>query len=183
MQSVQYFDSADWLTKFDRPALRAHSRHLTIHRLHSITHVGFTHDTFECDGRRQRSTTADTESRRDWKEYRHSGLRVIGRREPVPVTIMFEPWRQIVPWVFLRGDRYPTVYAGDMPDSPHRYDDGSLCLYYPGDPPKRQWTRELGLSSLLSLVADHLFFEDVYRDRGEWIAPEAPHGIPNRRRA
>lgn len=183
MQGDYYFDSADWLTAFDRPALRAHSRYLTIHRMHSTTHVGFTHRTLECDGARRQWTSADTELRRDWKEYKHSGLRVIGRREPVPVTIIFEPWRQILPYAFLPGEGYPAVYAGDMPESPHRYSDGSLCLYYPGDPPRRQWTSKLGLSSLLSLVADHLFFEDVFRDKGKWIAPEAPHGIPNRRRA
>lgn len=126
---------------------------------------------------------AGTILHRDWKEYHHEGLRVIGRRDLVPVTIVFEPWRVLPPVVFLPGVDFPTVYAGDMAGSPHRYDDGSLCLYYPADPPQRRWTSKRGLSSLLSLVADHLFFEDVYRDTETWIAPEAPHGFATKQHA
>ncbi|MEV7631203.1 hypothetical protein AB0N64_02215 [Microbacterium sp. NPDC089318] len=101
------------------------------------------------------------------------------------MTVVFRPTRWYMGELrLLDGRNFPLVYAGQMDTAPHRFTDGSLCLYYPRDPVQRRWTTQNGLRALLSLVADHLFFEDVYRDTGAWIAPQAEHGFPaDRRRA
>lgn len=64
-----------------------------------------------------------------------------------------------------------------MQDSPHRYEDGALCLYYPDDPAGQRWTADKNLAELIVLVQDHLFLEDTYAETGEWLAPQAEHGF------
>jgi hypothetical protein len=61
-------------------------------------------------------------------------------------------------------------------DSPHRYSDGTLCMWYPGDPPDRQWTLADGAGALVANVTAHLIREEVYRNIGEWIGEEIGHG-------
>ncbi len=56
----------------------------------------------------------------------------------------------------LMPDDYPRVYADPKELSPHRMPDGSLCLFYPGDPIDRRWTAKRGLLSLLELAVDHV---------------------------
>ena len=84
-------------------------------------------------------------------------------------------------------DRIVTVelgrYISDSPRirvdgpgrSPHRYSDGSLCIWYPDDPPERRWKFSNGLMELLILVQQHLFKEAWWRESGEWLGPEVPH--------
>lgn len=75
------------------------------------------------------------------------------------------------PAVFVDG---PLGQAG----SPHRYPerDGSrLCIWYPGDPPDRQWLPEDGLLALLGMIQEHLFKEAYWRENGVWLGEEAPH--------
>jgi hypothetical protein len=113
--------------------------------------------------------------------YTHSGLRVIGRRELVPVTVEFHadpPY----PTYGLDPADYPRVFADRGVASKHRMPDDSLCLYYAGDPANRRWTSDRGLLSLLDLTGDHLYFEDYWRStggvhKGQWLGPEAPHGF------
>jgi hypothetical protein len=113
--------------------------------------------------------------------YKHEGLRVSGRRIPVPLTVRFES----DPRYDLYGldpEDYPRVFADPGVSSKHRMPDASLCLYFAGDPVDRRWTSDKGLLSLLGLAADHLFFEDYWRStggvhKGEWLGPEAPHGF------
>jgi hypothetical protein len=77
--------------------------------------------------------------------------------------------------VFSDGSRLPVIRA-DGPGSPHRYDDrGRLCMWYPSDPPERQWVFEDGLLALLNLIQAHLFREAWWRETDEWLGPEAPH--------
>jgi hypothetical protein len=88
----------------------------------------------------------------------------------------------------LAAEDYPRVWADTDDTSPHRMPDGSLCLYYPGDPADRRWQAGLGLLTLLNLIRDHLFFEHYWRstgghDRGVWLGPEADHGFPEGRTA
>jgi hypothetical protein len=80
------------------------------------------------------------------------------------VTIRFGPGRDV-----------PRVHV-DGPGSPHRYADRSLCLWYPGDPIARRWRFADGLADLLDLVTVHLFKEAWWRETGEWLGEEAPHG-------
>lgn len=83
----------------------------------------------------------------------------------------------------LDSNQPPRVYADGpdgIEDSPHRYMDPCggrkwLCLWYPGDPPERQWKPEHGLLALLGLARIHLTKEGIYRRTGEWPGEEVPH--------
>ncbi len=68
----------------------------------------------------------------------------------------------------------PRVYGPPGP-SPHRFPDGSLCLWYPRDPPENRWAEEDGLLALLEMTSLHLLREDEWRRSGRWPGPEAPH--------
>ena len=70
----------------------------------------------------------------------------------------------------------PSVFADGPRDSPHRYSDGSLCMWYPPDPIGRRWVFEDGLLNLVGLVMTHLFREAWWRETGEWLGEEVPHG-------
>lgn len=91
---------------------------------------------------------------------------------PVPhyesrnVEIRFENWSYT-----------PLIFA-DGPDSPHRWQDGSLCIWHPKAPPEERWIFEDGLLVLLNLTQAHLFREAWWRETGEWLGPEAPHDTP-----
>lgn len=67
------------------------------------------------------------------------------------------------------------MYA-DGPTSPHRYKDGGLCIWHPSDAVEYRWVFEDGLLQLLGHIAAHLFREAWWRETGEWLGPEAPHG-------
>ena len=71
--------------------------------------------------------------------------------------------------------RHPRVYADGPSDSPHRYDDGSLCMWYPRDPLDRRWVFDDGLLALLGQVAAHLVKEHIWRATGRWPGEEVPH--------
>jgi len=101
---------------------------------------------------------------------------VIGRDQPVTVRVELhrEPDYETYG---LNSIDYPRVYADEGARSPHRMSDGSLCLYYPGDPDSRRWTADQGLDELLILTARHLLGEDYWRENGEvWPFEEAEHG-------
>jgi hypothetical protein len=68
-----------------------------------------------------------------------------------------------------------TITADGPTDSPHRYCDGSLCVWYPRDDVERKWVGGDGLNELIAHVAIHLFKEAYWRETGEWLGPEAPH--------
>jgi len=85
--------------------------------------------------------------------------------EPRDVRIAFEDWQRI-----------PKVTCDGPPSSPHRYADGSLCMWYPHDPPERKWVFEDGLLMLLNVIQRHLFWEAWWRETDEWLGDEAPHG-------
>jgi hypothetical protein len=87
--------------------------------------------------------------------------------EPRHIEIRFEQW-----------SRSPKVFVDGPTDSPHRYSDGSLCMWYPDDPPEQRWVFPDGLLALLNYIQAHLFREAWWRETGEWLGPEAPHGPP-----
>ena len=78
--------------------------------------------------------------------------------------------------VFTGRGTAPSVYADGPADSPHRYGDGSLCMWYPGDPDTGRWTRRDGAAALLGHIAAHLLREEWWRKTGEWAGKEMPHG-------
>jgi len=69
----------------------------------------------------------------------------------------------------------PHVYVDGPTDSPHRYSNGSLCMWYPDDPSERRWTRRDGAATLLGHVVAHLIREEWWRRTGEWAGAEASH--------
>src|SRR2546430_2423883 len=65
--------------------------------------------------------------------------------EPRRVEILFAPQRPRVPQVQVDG-----------PNSPHRFDDGALCMWDPSDPAERRWIFDDGLVALNGHVAVQL---------------------------
>ncbi|MFI2365393.1 hypothetical protein [Promicromonospora sp. NPDC019610] len=115
--------------------------------------------------------------------YCNTALDVVGRDSPARVTVKFLRYGGEWSYGLAPGD-FPKVYTAPAP-SPHRYPDGSLCLFYPLDPPWRRWRSTDGLDTLFGLVADHLFAEDYWHATGathggHWILDEAPHGVTQR---
>jgi hypothetical protein len=72
--------------------------------------------------------------------------------------------------------RFPRVYADGPQASPHRYGGAWLCIWYPSDGDDQRWVPEDGLLALLGMAAVHLFKEAYWRETGEWLGEEAPHG-------
>jgi hypothetical protein len=70
------------------------------------------------------------------------------------------------------------VYADAPSDSPHRFDDGALCMWYPYDEVERRWTRSDGVVVLVGHVIAHLAREEWWRRTGEWVGDQVPHGTP-----
>jgi hypothetical protein len=81
------------------------------------------------------------------------------------VTVQFLPHSPIVPRVYVDGPS----------DSPHRYDDGTLCMWHPKDAPPMRWTPEAGPADLVIRIAVHLIKEEWFRRCGEWVGEEVTH--------
>ena len=99
------------------------------------------------------------------------------------VDVPFYNERRRVRIDFAAAGGEPSVSLDGPNDSPHRYEDGSLCLYYPADPPGLRWMPAEGLAALIDCVRAHLFQEAEARRGHGWPGDEAPHGRVPRRRA
>jgi hypothetical protein len=80
--------------------------------------------------------------------------------------------------IALWNDRCATVQSvtADGPtESPHRYSDEALCMWYPKDGADQRWMADDGLLRLIRCAQVHLFKEAYWRRYGEWPGPEAPH--------
>jgi hypothetical protein len=69
----------------------------------------------------------------------------------------------------------PHVFVDGPAESPHRYPDGSLCMWYPNDPPEMKWTLSDGAGVLVANIAAHLIKEEWWRMTGDWPGPEVHH--------
>jgi len=78
----------------------------------------------------------------------------------------------------LGSPEVPRVFVDGPQDSPHRYNDGSLCMWYPRDPVDLRWVPRYGAAALVGCIALHLIREQWWRETGEWPGPEAPHASP-----
>lgn len=77
---------------------------------------------------------------------------------------------------FSRGRPFdPHVQADGPTDSPHRYPNGDLCMWYPSDPPERRWNLKQGSAALVADISVHLLKEEWFRQRGEWVGDEIIH--------
>lgn len=84
-------------------------------------------------------------------------------------------------------DGWPKVFV-ESPNidkqSPHRYPDNSLCLYYPAD---GTYKKSMLISrTILPWAAEWLYFYEAWKKDGIWWADEAPHfpvseGFDNRK--
>jgi hypothetical protein len=114
----------------------------------------------------------DLEGVRTAKDARYPGgfcvvlrLRILGL-PPREVKIVFPRTLPEVPQVWVDG---PT-------ESPHRYTDGTLCMWYPKDSPAKRWVRADGAAELITRIAAHLIREEWYRKTGDWRGEEIAHG-------
>jgi hypothetical protein len=71
----------------------------------------------------------------------------------------------------------PVVRVDGPSESPHRYDDGSLCMWYPLDPRELRWVSRDRAASLIAHIAAHLVKEEWYRKTGDWVGEEIWHGV------
>lgn len=60
----------------------------------------------------------------------------------------------------------------------HTYGANELCMWYPKDPPNRQWSRGDGLLMLVDTAVAHLFKELYFRETGEWLGEEVHRDVP-----
>ena len=71
--------------------------------------------------------------------------------------------------------------ATDGPtDSPHRYEENQLCIWFPDDPDGSKWVFDDGLLVLFGLIVAHLFREAWWRETGEWLGPGVGHPVQTR---
>lgn len=84
------------------------------------------------------------------------------------VRIVFDDDHPETPKVFVIGDERRRRW-------PHRYHDGSLCMWFPRDPPDQRWLLQDGLMSLIGYIEAHLFREVWWLENDEWLGPEAGH--------
>ena len=101
-------------------------------------------------------------------------------RATVPVPC-YEPRKVRVR--FSGMSNVPSVFADGPQESPHRYSDDRLCMWYPDDPIERRGVFEDGLVALIGLVMAHLFRESWWRETGEWPGEEVPHGPQGKEQA
>ena len=69
----------------------------------------------------------------------------------------------------------PEVKVDGRDDSPHRYNNGQLCMWYPWTDKSERWVFGDGLLHLLVMTEAHLFREAWWRETDEWLGPERSH--------
>ena len=90
----------------------------------------------------------------------------------------YEPRRITIRVANLTEPVLVSVHADGPDESPHRYANGSLCMWHPDAPASEKWLARDGLVRLIQYARLHLFREAFYRETGEWLGPEASHSPP-----
>lgn len=96
--------------------------------------------------------------------FRYSAIVEVPFYEVRTVTIIFRK-RSLSPLVFVDGPS----------ESPHRFDNGALCMWHPDDASSMRWRFKNGLLDLLDAIRAHLFREAWWREHEEWLGPEVSH--------
>jgi hypothetical protein len=113
-----------------------------------------------------------------WTHFRVEAAIMVGTLQPSedsPVyTVKLVILDKAAPKVFVS---MPEIRA----DAPHRYDDGSLCLYdprtYEGHEP--EWTpADKVADTVLPWAAVWLHLYEIWCETGTWYGPEAPRDLP-----
>ena len=60
----------------------------------------------------------------------------------------------------------------------HTFGANTLCMWFPKDPPDRQWNRADGMLKLVDTAGAHLFKELYFRETGEWLGEEVHRDVP-----
>jgi hypothetical protein len=120
-------------------------------------------------------------ARREFAALKHRELRIPRRLiYELPVVIPgYDRERQVRIEFPAAPTAWPRITVDGPSDSPHRYGDGALCMFYPGDPVDRRWTLSDGLAALIDTIAVHLFQEEDARHGHGWSGEEAPHAPPS----
>ena len=74
----------------------------------------------------------------------------------------------------------PKISTDGPLESPHRFSDGCLCIWYPPDPVSAKWRVQDGLLSLLGMTSAHLFREAWWREMDDWLGSEVEHGVQDK---
>lgn len=104
--------------------------------------------------------------------HRASALRSYEFLLPVP---RFDPREVDIRFAGPQTHPSPQVFVDGPTESPHRFDDGSLCMWFRRDPSALVWLPFDGLVRLLDHVRLHLIKEAVWRETGRWMGPELGH--------
>ena len=123
----------------------------------------------------------EREARARYPDLTCAGGRGRGARITYGITVMIPEYGERRVCISLINGFEPfgaEIRADGPSDSPHRFADGCLCIWYPSDPDDRKWVGGDGLAELIAHVRIHLFKEAYWRETGEWLGPEAPHEIP-----
>jgi hypothetical protein len=129
--------------------------------------------------------TFDAEARHEHPDLRaskHSGTRDRGLRYCLQLEVPHYQTVVDVEILFrVRDEWYPRVRVTPSDYSPHRFSDGSLCIWHRRDPNReRTWVVADGLLALIDLIRVHLFKEAWWREYGEWLGPQVSHGSSKR---
>ena len=84
---------------------------------------------------------------------------------PHPVEILFKN----------SAPETPRVSVARPATSPHRFDDNTLCMWFPWDDNTNKWLRRDGLLALVGHIGVHLFRENWWHEYGEWLGDEITH--------
>jgi hypothetical protein len=58
-----------------------------------------------------------------------------------------------------------------VPKAPHRWGDGTLCLYYPREKP---WRRDMLIAeTIIPWTALWLYYYELWLDTGKWLGPSS----------
>ena len=87
----------------------------------------------------------------------------------------YDVTRAVTIKMFNNSGKSPEVTVDGPEDSPHRYANGQLCMWYPNANNTERWIFRDGLLHLLVMVEAHLFREEWWRETGEWLGPERGH--------
>ena len=100
-----------------------------------------------------------------------------GKRELVVRGIYNQTGIEYVYEIIYNGFQAPNVriISPDLiPNPPHIYEDGSLCLYYPKEQPWISGRNNL-YSHIIPWVHEWILYYEIYLINGKWEHPEVIH--------